>query len=93
MTLPFYHIRFSDVNVTIQCIDRNGKIVAQSMNRWKIKNGHTIELQDSFDDFLFPRFGDIHRKLFSPWVIKIETQINGEYEFEQWNFSKRLEYL
>ncbi len=87
----FYNIHFKKNNEVItQCINNDGKIKKQSINKWQIKNGHTIELEENFDDFMFPRFGDIHRNIFFPWEIKIETQINGQCQFDEWNFAEKL---
>ena len=87
----FYNIHFKKNNeVVTHCVDNNGSIKKQSINRWYIKNGHTIVLENNFNDFMFPRFGDIHRNMFFPWEIKIETQINGQCQFDEWNFAEKI---
>ena len=74
----------------MQCIDNNGSIKKTNTVFWELKNGHSIVIEGDNDQFFFPYFGNIHRNLFFPWVIKIETAINGQCEIDEWNFAIKL---
>jgi len=87
----YYSIHFLPKNkLTMQCMDNNGTVRQTAHTAWKIEHGHKIIVDNNYSNFEFPYFGDIHRNLFFPWVIKIESAINGQCELEQWNFATKI---